>query len=253
MHLKEETIFKSDQLLILDADCKKDDVIVLLKGKGENIVRINDNPVLVCPAGHRKIRFTKNHFCLLNDSTLSFYTLTGELVSEWNVGKDIFELFPYKQGVLCVYGDEGVFGEKDGKNKLNYASPFQKPESCYDIAVQNNILYEPLFARCKPYACLNWKTNELLFLNEWLERDRALKVPFETGNVIAFAITSEVGVFIEEHKLWTWEFEITGRVSVYPGEFFSNTRAIFNRHEFLFVNVLDHEVRSFKPIANKFY
>ncbi|TWT04687.1 hypothetical protein [Planomicrobium sp. CPCC 101079] len=249
MCLQEKIIFTSD-LAIIDADCKKDDVIVLLKGRGENIVRLNGNLILTSPTGHSKIRFTKAHFCLLNDLTLSFYKLTGEFVSKCDVGNDLYELFPYREGILCIYGDEGVFGEKIGKNRLNYASPFQKPDSYHGVAVQNNLLYEALFARYKPHACLSFKTNELLFLNDQLEREKTMEVPFETGNVLAFALTHEFGVFIEENKLKLWGFETTGHVLEYPGTFSHNTRAIFHRHEFLFLAVSDHEVRSFKPLAN---
>ncbi|PSL36297.1 hypothetical protein B0H99_107118 [Planomicrobium soli] len=251
MIMEEETIFTSKERRIIDADCKKSDVIVLLKGRGENIVQLNSNTILTCTTGFRKIRFTKEHFCLLEDSTLSFYTLGGRLVSEKDVGEDVFELIPYKQGVLCVYGDEGVFGKKLGKNRLNYAAPLGKPESYAAIADQNHLLYEALFARYKPYACLNWQTNRLLFLNEQLERERTIEVPFDTGNVIAFALTHEFGAFIEEHKLRLWEFETAGRVSEYPGKFSTKTKAIFHRHDFLFVTILNHEVRAFRPSVKR--
>ncbi|MGK7377632.1 hypothetical protein ACSFXN_07295 [Planococcus sp. 1R117A] len=250
MFIKEEVIYTSDQLVILDADCKKDQVIVLLKGRGENIVELNGNKILTGRTGYSKIRFVKDHFCLLNDSTLSFYTLRGELVSECDVGNDIFELFPYREGVLCVYGDEGVFGKKLGKNRLNYAAPFHKPESFIDIALQNKLLYEVLFARYKPYACLSWETRELLFMNEQLEKENTLEIPFNPGNVMAFALTHEFGVFIEESKLWCWEFQTTGHVSESLRAFPYATRAIFQRHDFLFLTISDYEVRAFKPFVN---
>lgn len=254
MHVKEETLFRSNQWPIIDADCKKDQVIVLLKGKGENRVQLNGKTIFTGPTGFYKIRFTKEHFCLLNHTTLSFYNLTGEFIFECEVGNDVFELFPYRRGVLCIYGDEGVFGKKLGKNRLNYATPFQHPESYYDIAIQNQLLHDALFARYKPYACLsfNMEANELFFLDAQLKRERTMDVPFETGNVLTFALTYEFGVFLEENKLLLWEFETTGQVSEYPGEFGSNTRAIFSRHEYLFLTVLEHEVRVFKPIMNQY-
>lgn len=252
MHLKEETLFRSEQWPIIDADCKKDLVIVLLKGKGENMVQLNGKVIFTGPTGFSKIRFTKEHFCLLNHTTLSFYTLAGEVVFECEVGNDISELFPYRQGVLCIYGDEGVFGKKLGKNRLNYAAPFQHPESYYDISIQNQLLFDPLFARYKPYACLGFsmESNDLFFLDAELTQERSMTVPFYTGNVIRFAPTYEFGVFLEENKLWLWEFETTGEVSEYPGEFTYDTRAIFSRHEYVFITVSEQEVRVFKPILN---
>lgn len=250
MLIKEETVYKNNQQLILDADCKKEDVIVLLKGKGENSVQLNGNTVLTGTTGYRKIRFTKEHFCLLNDSTLSFYTLKGELVSQCDIGEDVFELFPYRQGVLCIYGDEGAFGEKLGENRLNYAAPLHKPESFYDIAVQHNLLYDFLFARYKPYACIGWATDELFFLNEQLGRAKTLKFPFDPGNTIAFALTYEYGVFLERKRIWLWDFKKPVQFFEYPGEFSYKTRAIFNRHEYLFLTVMDYELKVFKPILS---
>ncbi|MGH2317960.1 hypothetical protein ACRC6Q_09330 [Planococcus sp. SE5232] len=254
MYLKEETLFRSTQWPIIDADCKKDQVIVLLKGKGENSVQLNGKTIFTGPTGHWKIRFTKDHFCLLNHTTLSFYTLTGECIFECEVGNDIFELFPYRHGVLCIYGDEGVFGKKLGKNRLNYAAPFQDPESYYDIALQNQLVYDTLFARYKPYACLSFgmDTNELFFLDAELNRERTMDVPFLTGNIIAFALTYEFGVFLEENKLLIWEFNTTGKLSEYPGAFTYKTRAIFSRHEYLFMTVSEQEVRGVKPVLDRY-
>ncbi|MGI2326707.1 hypothetical protein [Planococcus sp. YIM B11945] len=42
--------------------------------------------------------------------------------------------------MLCIYGDEGVFGNKIGRNILNYAAPFQQLESFNDIAMQTILL-----------------------------------------------------------------------------------------------------------------
>lgn len=254
MYLKEETLFSSTQWPIIDADCKGNLVIVLLKGKGENMVQLNGETIFTGPTGFHKIRFTKEHFCLLNHTTLSFYNLTGEFVFECEVGDHIFELFPYRQGVLCIYGDEGVYGKKLGKNRLNYAAPFQQPESYYDTTIQNQLLFDALFARYKPYACLGFsmESNELFFLDAQLKSERTMEVPFYTGNVISFALTYEFGVFLEENRLLLWEFETTGQVAEYPREFGSNTRAIFSRHEFLFMTVSEQEVWVFKPMLDRY-
>lgn len=115
MHLSEETIYTNKQLLILDADCKKEQTIVLLKGKGENIVQLNGETIFTGPTGHHKIRFTKEHFCLLSDSTLSFYKLNGEFVSECDIGTNVFELFPYRQGVLCILEMKAYLARKWAK------------------------------------------------------------------------------------------------------------------------------------------
>lgn len=96
------------------------------------------------------------------------------------------------------------------------------------------------------------ETNELSFLDSQLNREKTMDVPFHTGNLITFALTYEFGIFIEENKLWLWEFETTGQVAECPGEFAYNTRAIFPRHEYLFMTVSEHEVRVFKPIINCF-
>lgn len=248
MQLIEETIFTNSRYTIIDADCKKENVIVLLKGNGENLVQLNGETILTVHTGHNRIRFTKEHFCLLNYTTLTFYNLSGEVVSTCDVGTYIFDLFPYKEGIICSYGDQGVYGNRLGKNRLIYAYPHHNPESYFDIAVENSLLYEAMLARYKPYACVSWGIDELVLLNDDFKKEKTLTIPFESGNVIAFALSYEFGVFIEEHKFWLWEFETTGAVSDHPGKFSHNTRGIFHRHEFLFLTVSDHEVKVFKPI-----
>lgn len=253
MRLQENTLYESEKLPIIDADCKNHQILVLLKGKGENLVQLNGKTIIPGSTGHSKIRFTKEHFCLSNDKTLSFYTLAGEFVSDCEVGPFIFELMPYRQGVLCSYGDEAVFGNRIGQNRLNYAAPFQQLESCYDIAVQNQLLYDPLFARHKPYACLGFRTesNELLFLDARLKKQKALDAPFDTGNVIAFALTHELGVFLKENQFIVWEFGTAGKVMDYPGSFDYNTRSIFTRHESMFLTVSDYKAQVLKLMASE--
>jgi len=90
-----------------------------------------------------------------------FFTLTGKFVSEFEVGSHIHELYPYKDGVLCTYGDQGVYGKGAGKNILNYVSPFSGLESFYNKAIHYNLDYNPLFARYKPYACIDPERNDV--------------------------------------------------------------------------------------------
>ena len=120
MFIQEEVLFNSDKEII-DADCKRSSIIVLLKSKGETTVQLDGETILLASSHHYRIRFTSTHFCLLDrlESKLSFYTLTGTFVSEHDTGNDVYELFPYKEGVLCSYGDEGVFRDNLGKNMLN--------------------------------------------------------------------------------------------------------------------------------------
>ena len=168
MCIKEETIFTNNKVII-DADCRKDDLIVLLKGSGENSIQLNGNVILKTSPGHRLIRFTKNHFCLLYNSQISFYSLTGEFVSKHEIGLYIHELFPFQDGVLCVCGDEGVYGKGKGNTILTHASPFHNPKSFNELVIQYDLSYDVLFARNKPYACLNPVSNEIVVINEKLE------------------------------------------------------------------------------------
>ena len=243
--LKEEAVFTNNQVII-DADCRKDNLIVLFKGSGENSIQLNGNVILKTSPGHRLIRFTKNHFCLLYNSQLSFYSFSGEFVSKHAVGPYIHELFPFQEGVLCIYGDEGVYGKGIGNTILIYASPFKSPKSFNELAIQYDLSYDVLFARNKPYACLNPVSNEILVINKKLEVEKTIEIPFNTENVIAFALTYNLGVFIEEKVLRGWNFE-TNLVQEHYGEFSKNTRAIYHRHHFMFINVSDHTIRVFKP------
>jgi len=42
----------------------------------------------------------------------------------------------------------------------------------------------------------------LVLLNEQLEEEKVMKIPFDTGNLITFALTYKYGVFIEENRLY---------------------------------------------------
>ncbi|MBU9671908.1 hypothetical protein KTG14_00545 [Planococcus sp. CP5-4_YE] len=252
MFIQEEVLFKSEKK-ILDADCKRNSIIVLLKGKGESIVQLDGKIILLASPHQYNIRFTASHFCLLDrlEAKLSFYTLTGDFVSEHDTGHDVYELFPYKGGVLCSYGDEGAFGEDLGKNMLNYFAPLREPESFIKRAIENNLLYDPLIVRHKPFACISWQNNELIFLNGELQQQKAMELPILPMHLIAFALTYEYAVFIENNKIWLWKFEGSADITEYPAEYSYKTRAIYHRHKYLFLTVSDHEVRAFKPVMSE--
>lgn len=76
-----------------------------------------------------------------------------------------------------------------------------------------------------------------------------MEIPFDSGNTFALALTYEFGVFVEERKVRLWDFENTGKVTEYPGDFTYRTRGIFHHHEFLFLTVSDHEVWVSMPMA----
>ncbi|MCJ1908958.1 hypothetical protein [Planococcus ruber] len=84
-----------------------------------------------------------------------------------------------------------------------------------------------------------------------LKKQKALAAPFDTGNVIAFALTHELGVFLKENQFIVWEFGTTGKVMDYPGSFGYNTRAIYARHESMFLTVSDYKVRVLKLMASE--
>lgn len=251
MFIQEEVLFKSDKE-ILDADCKRNSIIVLLKGRGETIVQLDGKTILLGSPHHYKVRFTASHFCLLDylEAKLSFYTLAGAFVSEHHTGHDVYELFPYKDGVLCSYGDEGAFGEDLGKNMLNYFAPLQEPESFLERAIENNLLYDPLFVRHKPFACIGWQNNELILLNSELEPQKVMELPISPMHLIAFALTYEYAIFIENNKIWLWKFEESADITEYPAEYSYRTRSIYHRHEYLFLTVAAHEVLAFKPVMS---
>lgn len=247
MQIMEEIVFTTNYE-ILDADCKKGDVIALLKGKGENLVQLNGETILCLPTGYSMIRWTENHFCLLRGSMLSFYTLTGEFMDEMKVGPCISDLFPFKNGVICIYSDQGVFGKGIGKHILNYAEPGKGVTSLEYFALRHHLLYDALFARFKPYACIDPSTDELIFFNHQLKMEKSIKIPFHTGNVLAFAFTYQSGVFLEEERMRIWKFQ-TNQVKEYDFQWNNHTRAIFHRHDYLFMDIADHHIRVFTPAA----
>lgn len=238
--LAKEIIYKNDHTII-DADFCQHQSIVLLKNKNEQYVELN-NTLLMYVSNHTyMIRFTKQHFCLLEANSLHFYTLTGDYISTVNVGSHIHQLQPFKDGVICIYGDEGVFGNDIGQNILNFAQPNKPLQSFVEIALQYDFSFDALFARFKPLAAINTTSNRILLFNENLVVQKMLTPSLQLGNVLAFAITYESAFFIKEHQIVIWDY-LNNKNYTIPNTIQSTPENRRFRNENIFFETTSHEI-----------
>ncbi|MBQ0137769.1 MAG: hypothetical protein KBT36_00560 [Kurthia sp.] len=121
LSFRKESIYTST-INIIDADFHRNQFIVLKKDKQQLCVEINQIPIMMVSTNNYLVRFTKNHFCLVELDLLRFYTLGGQLVSSVHVGQHIHELIPFQEGVICIYGDQGVFGDGLGQTYLEFCA-----------------------------------------------------------------------------------------------------------------------------------
>lgn len=242
--LKKELIYSTESTII-DADCDHSNLIVLLKGQGEAKVELNGQFLFNCSAQCHLIRLTKNHFCLLELPNLHFYSLQGQHISSVHIGCHISQLFPYKEGVFCIYTDEGVFGDGVGKNILNFAAPKQNLQSLSDFALSSDFLYDAIFARFKPFAAIPFKRNEILLFDDQLQLKNQLQPPLDLGNVISFSIDFEKVIFLEENQIIVWYYLNNRDFSIVPYHYKALPQTINFRHSAQFIEVLKHEIFTF--------
>lgn len=242
--LLKQSIYSTESTII-DADCDHSNLIVLLKAQGEAIVELNGQKLMNCAPHCHLIRLTKKHFCLLESTTLHFYSFTGQLLSSVHIGSNISQLFPYKEGVICSYTDEGVFGNDIGKNILNFAAPNKPLQSMGDFAHLHHFLYDVAFSRFKPLAAITFNTNEILLFDDQLQLTKKLLPPLELGNVISFSIDFEKVIFLEEHQLIVWHYLNDRDFSIVP--YLSQTfpQTINFRHSAQFIEVSQHDISTY--------
>lgn len=232
----------STQSEIIDADCDHSNLIVLFKARGEATIELNGQKLINCSPHCHLIRLMKNHFCLLESTILHFYSFTGQRLSSVHIGRNISQLFPYKEGVICSYTDEGVFGNDIGKNILNFAEPNKSLQSMEDFAHTHHFSYDAAFARFKPFAAIPFNTNEILLFDDQLQLKNKLQPPLELGNVISFSIDFEKVIFLEEHQMIVWHYLNDRDLTTLPYIYQAFPQTINFRHSAQFIEVSRHDI-----------
>lgn len=231
---------------IIDADLKNEDLIVLIQDKGQLVVELNTIPLLTVPTTSYLIRFTKQYFCILIADTVNFYTLNGEFISSTFVGKHVHQLFPYNDGVICIYGDQGVFSDDLGANILNFAQPNSPLQSLEELAHEYSFSFDTLFTRSKPIAAISHTDNAILLFDEQLKEISKLPAPFDLSNTFAFSLTFDSAFFIEEQQIIIWRYkEDDDALQRIPNTFQSVPQTVNFRGTTNFIEVTSNEIISY--------
>ena len=117
MQLIAQTLFKTTRNIV-DADVTLQMTVVLQKGKGENIVTINDEDVFKVSSHVYMVRIVENELVMYDGQDIYFYTLDGECTQQVTVGRHVFDLLPMKDAVAITYRDEGVYDDPIGKETI---------------------------------------------------------------------------------------------------------------------------------------
>lgn len=239
--IENKRIYSSEKSII-DADVKNDELLILMEGSGENSVELNGVHLLHVSKESNLICFTKDGFCIVAANKLSFYTKVGEMVSVVHVGKHIHQLFPFNKGVLCIYGDEGVFGNDVGQQIVNFAEPNKPLQSLENFALQYDFSFDLLIAKAKPLAIIDLKENAIRFFNAQLEEEKILSVPFLVGHIQSFAITFDTAIFVEDEQIIIWPYLKGSDYLQYPVKTTTALQTINFRHTGHFIEVKSNEI-----------
>lgn len=242
--LIKETIYTSERTII-DADFKDAQLLVLLEEKNQLAIELNQIHLMNVSKNHYMIRFTKQHFCVLELNLLHFYTLDGVLISTTDVGHHVHHLFPFKEGVICSYGDEGVFGSGLGQNILNFAQPNNALQSLEEIAQLYDFSFDSLFAKFKPLAGLQTTENKLLLFNENFTLQQSFAAPIDLSNTLAFVVTHEAAFFMEEHQIIIWPYTDGENYTVIPNEIKTFPQAVYYREDHYFLEIQKNAILTY--------
>lgn len=239
-------IIHTNSKKIIDADSKNGDILAIVKDTNHLSVEFNGLHLIDIETHHYLIRFTKSHFCVLQSSKLSFYTMQGEKISTVHIGKNISQLFPYQDGVICSYRDEGVFGDDIGQHILHFAQPNKPLQSLEDFALQHDFLFDPLFTRFKPLAAISHNDDSILLFDEKLTLQNKLEPLIPLGNVLAFSLSYNTAIFLEEHQFIIWPYLEGHEYYVIPNTFTQLPQTINFRDDGCFIEINEHEVIRYK-------
>lgn len=243
--IHKDTVYTSSKKII-DADIKNGDTLAIIKGSQNLSIELNGTHLIDIEAHHFLIRFTKSHFCILQSSKLSFYTMQGEKISTVYIGENISQLFPFQDGVICSYRDEGVFGDDFGQHILHFAEPNKPLKSLEDFALQHNFLFDPLFTRFKPLAAISHNDDSILLFDEKLALQNKLEPLIPLGNVLAFSLSYDTAIFLEEHQFIVWPYLKGHEYYVIPNTFTQLPQTINFRDDGCFIEINEHEVIRYK-------
>lgn len=239
MDIIRETIYKTNRTII-DADVSPLMTVVLHKGKGENIVTVNECDVFSVSAQAYMIRILDEDIVIYDGHKLQFFTVEGICTLEKTVGSHLYDLLPMKDAVACSYKDQGVYEHEFGERKIFVVHKDGAVMSYDSFANEHQLNFDIRFARIKPYACLSFETNSIVHFTADFQLQKTVSCPFIFGDIIAIGYRYPYYFFIEENKFIYMHED--GLYREIDKAFSYNVRSSYHRGPFVFLEILEQEV-----------
>lgn len=233
------TLIETERLII-DADVSAQMTALLVKGKGECIVAINDEEAFSISPQMMMLRIIGSQLALYDGQQLHFYTLEGACTKSVNVGQHVRHIEPMKDKVVVTYTDQGVYDDPIGKGIINVVALDGTTTSQRAFAEQHMLQYDIPMAKDKPYACLSSIHHEILHFNEQFEVVKVQVCPFDTGNVLAMGYQYPNYMLIEENRFICLKED--GSFEVFEQPFSYGVRSVMHKGVTKFIEIFEHRV-----------
>lgn len=239
MKLMATTLVETERLII-DADVSAQMTAVLLKGKGECIVAINDEDAFSVSPHMTMLRIIGSQLLLYDGQQLHVYTVEGACTQSVNVGQHVRHIEPLKDKVLVTYTDQGVYDDPIGKEIINVVALDGTKTSQRAFAEQHMLQYDIPMTKGKPYACLSTAHQHIISFNEQFEVVNVQKCPFDTGNVLAMSYQYPYTIFIEENRFTCLQED--GSFEMFEQPFSYGVRSVMHKGVTKFIEIFEHQV-----------
>ena len=234
------TTLVETECLIIDADVSAQMTAVLLKGKGECIVAINDEDAFSVSPHMTMLRIIGSQLLLFDGQQLHVYTVEGACTQSVNIGQHVRHIEPMKDKVLVTYTDQGVYDDPIGKEIINVVALDGTKTSQRAFAEQHMLQYDIPMTKDKPYACLSSVHNEILHFSEQFEVVKVQACPFDTGNVLAMSYQYPYYVLVEENRFICLQED--GSFEVFEQPFFYGVRSVMHKGVTKFIEIFEYRL-----------
>lgn len=234
------TTLVETECLIIDADVSAQMTAVLLKGKGECIVAINDEDAFSVSPHMTMLRIIGSQLLLYDGQQLHVYTVEGACTQSVNVGQHVRHIEPMKDKVLVTYTDQGVYDDPIGKEIINVIALDGTTTSQHAFAKQHMLQYDIPMTKGKPYACLSSVHNEILHFSEQFEVVKVQACPFDTGNVLAMSYQYPYYVLVEENRFICLQED--GSFEMFEQPFLYGVRGVMHKGVIKFIEIFEHRL-----------
>lgn len=239
MKLVATTLFESERVIV-DADVSEQMTAVLLKGKGERIVSVNNEDMFSVSPHMYMLRIVGSEIVLYDGWELYFYTLAGIYTQHVTVGRHVRHIEPMKEKVVVTYSDQGVYDDPVGKEVIVVVKKDGTFTSQRAFAEQHGLQYDICMAKVKPYTCLSYENNTIIHFNEQFGLVKVAECPFEFGNVLAMSYQYPYYLLVEEDHFICLQED--GSFEAFEQPFSYGVRSVMHRVVTKFIEIFEQQV-----------